>query len=203
MKIAIIGSGHVGSSVATLLKRAGHEVRFGAREPRIDASLPGPVDTVAEAATFSEIVLCATPYGIWPLLARELAAFVKGKVVIDAANPYPQRDGMFAQAAIDDGEGSGVPVSKLLPGAHLVRAFNSVPWPATMKEAGRTDNRIAIPLAGDDAKARELVAGLIRDIGFDPVDAGTLINALAFDPGQPGYGKVLDVDALRKALWLQ
>lgn len=200
MKIAIIGSGHVGSSIATLLKRAGHEVRFGAREPRIDTSLAGPVDTVAEAATFGEVVLCATPYGIWPLLARELTALVKGKVVIDAANPYPQRDGMFAQAAIDNGEGSGVPVAKLLPSAHLVRAFNSVPWPATMEDAGRKENRIAIPLAGDDAKARDLVAGLIRDAGFDPVNAGTLVHALAFDPSQPGYGKALESVALRAAL---
>jgi 8-hydroxy-5-deazaflavin:NADPH oxidoreductase len=125
MKIGIIGSGHVGSSVAALLVKGGHEVRFGAREPRDDASLPGPIGTIAQAAAFGNVVLCATPYGVWPQLARELAPLVKGKVVIDAANPYPQRDGAFAQSAIDAGEGSGVPIAKLLPVNGLAVACNT------------------------------------------------------------------------------
>lgn len=200
MKIGIIGSGHVGSSVAALLVKGGHEVRFGAREPRDDASLPGPIGTIAQAAAFGNVVLCATPYGVWPQLARELAPLVKGKVVIDAANPYPQRDGAFAQTAIDAGEGAGVPIAKLLPGAFLVRAFNNVPWPATMQDANRTGELFALPFAGDDPKARKTVASLIRDAGFEPVDAGALARAHEFDPGTPAYGKATTAAALTKAL---
>jgi 8-hydroxy-5-deazaflavin:NADPH oxidoreductase len=200
MKIGIIGSGHVGASVASLFAKAGHEVRFGAREPRTDASLPGPIGTIAEAAAFGDVVLCAAPYGIWPELAIKLAPFVKGKVVIDAANPYPQRDGAIAQDAIDAGEGAGVPIAKLLPGVRLVRAFNNVPWPATMKAANRAGELLALPFAGDDSNARTIVAGLIRDAGFEPVDAGLLIHARGFDPGTPAYGKATTSAVLKAAL---
>jgi 8-hydroxy-5-deazaflavin:NADPH oxidoreductase len=200
MKIAVIGAGHVGRALARLLKTAGHNVHFGVRAAHVDADLRGTVSSVAEAAAFGELVLCAVPYGAWPQLALELAPLVKGKIVIDATNPYPERDGEFARTAIDAAEGAGAPVAKLLPGARLVRAFNSVPWPGTASEVGRRGARVAIPLAGDDAKARGRVAGLIRDAGFDPVDVGPLENARAFDPDGPGYGKALDAVALREAL---
>jgi len=146
------------------------------------------------------VVLCAAPYGIWPDLARAVAAHVAGKVVIDAANPYPQRDGAFAQAAIDAGQGAGVPVAALLPGAHVVRAFNSVPWPAMVAEAGRPVPHIAIPLAGDDAPARLTVAGLVRDAGFEPVDAGPLAKARAFDPGGSAYNHPMPAADMRRVL---
>lgn len=204
MKIGVVGRGNVGSSVAGLLARAGHEIRFGSRGgPReAGAGLPGPVGTIAEAAGFGDVVLCAAPYGAWPALARDLAPRVAGKVVIDAANPYPHRDGAFAQDAIDAGEGAGVPVARLLPGARLVRAFNSVPWPAMVAEAGRAGDRVAIPLAGDDAQARQVAARLIEDAGFDPVDAGPLVQARAFDPGAPAYNNPMPAAAMRRALGL-
>ena len=202
--IGVIGTGNVGIGVAGLLARAGHAIRFGSRGgPReAGASLPGPVGTIAEAAAFGEVVLCAAPYGAWPALARDLAPHVAGKVVIDAANPYPRRDGAFAQEAIDAGEGAGVPVARLLPGARLVRAFNSVPWPAMVAEAGRIGGRVAIPLAGDDAQARQTTAQLIEDAGFDPVDAGPLVQARGFDPGAPAYNNPMPAPAMRRTLGL-
>lgn len=203
MKIGVIGTGNVGRGVAGLLARAGHEVRFGSREPGGDGAdgLPGPVGTVAEAAAFGEAVLCATPYGAWPDLAREIAPHVAGKVVIDAANPYPQRDGAFARNAIAAGEGAGVPVARLLPGAELVRAFNAVPWPAMVAEADRPPGeRIAVPLAGDDARARAVAAGLVADAGFEPVDAGPLARARAFDPDTPAYNRPMPAAPMRRAL---
>lgn len=136
----------------------------------------------------------------WPDLARDIAPHVAGKVVIDAANPYPGRDGAFAQAAIDAGEGAGLPVSRLLPGARVVRAFNSVPWPAMVGEAGRAGERIAIPLAGDDEEAREVAAGLVGDAGFEPVDAGPLVRARAFDPGAAAYNHPMPAAEMRQAL---
>ncbi len=201
MKIGVVGTGNVGRSLGTLLVGAGHDVRFGSRGH--EAELPGPTDTVARAAASADLIVCATPYGIWPDLARTLAPYVAGKVVIDTANPYPQRDGSFAQAAIDAGQGAGVPVAELLPEAKLVRAFNSVPWPKTMAEAGEAGERIAIPIAGDDVDAKAVVAGLIEDIGFQPVDAGPLAVARAFDPGSPAYGNAMSAASLRRALGLE
>lgn len=203
MKIGVIGTGNVGRGVAGLLARAGHEVRFGSRGPGKDGSggLPGPVGSIPEAAAFGKVVLCAAPYGIWPELARDLAPHVAGKVVIDAANPYPQRDGAFAQAAIDAGQGAGVPVAALLPGARLVRAFNCVPWPGMVAEAGRPPGeRIAIPLAGDDPAARDVTARLIEEAGFEAVDAGPLAQARLFDPGQPAYNHPMPAAPMRQAL---
>ena len=203
MKIGIIGTGNVGRSVGALLARAGYEVRFGSRSPEKAADLAGPSGTVADAAGFGEVLLCATPYGIWPSLAGEIRPYISSKVVIDAANPYPQRDGAFAQAAIDAGEGAGVPVARLLPGTRLVRAFNCVPWPAIMAEAGRPGARIAIPLAGDDPAARGTAARLVEDSGFDPVDTGPLARARAFDPGSAAYNHPMPAAALRRILGLE
>lgn len=205
MKIGVIGTGNVGQSIGGLLSRAGHDVRFGSRNPGKEevGSLPGPVGTVVDAAEFGDVILCAAPYGIWPELARELKSKVGGKVLIDAANPYPERDGAFAQASIDAGEGAGVPVADLLPDARLVRAFNSVPWPAMVAEAGREGQRIAIPLAGDNAAARAVVAELIQDAGFEPVDAGVLAQARLFDPGGPAYNQAAPAIQMRQALRLE
>ena len=206
MRIGVIGSGNVGRSVAGLLARAGHEVRFGSRDPEKDevGGLPGPVGTVVDAAVLGEVILCAAPYGIWPELARDLAPHVAGKVVVDAANPYPGRDGAFAQAAIDAGQGAGVPVAALLPGARLVRAFNCVPWPGMVAEAGRPPGeQIAIPLAGDDPTARDTVARLIAEAGFEPVDAGPLDRAREFDPGAPAYNHPMSASEMRRTLGLE
>ena len=185
MKIGVIGTGEVGRSVAGLLLSAGHAVRFGSRGGGGGkGDLPAPSGTAVEAAGFGEVVLCAAPYGAWPELARDLAPHVAGKVVIDAANPYPGRDGAFAQAAIDAGEGAGVPVARLLPGAKLVRAFNCVPWPAMVAEADRPPGeRIAIPLAGGGARGRG-GAGARRGLrpgGRGPARAGPRLR-----PGRSG-----------------
>ena len=205
MKIGVIGTGNVGRSVAGLLARVGHEVRFGSRDPGKDriGGLPGPVGTVADAVAFGDVVLCAAPYGIWPELARDIGPHVAGKVVIDAANPYPQRDGAFAQAAIDAGQGAGGPVAVLLPGARLVRAFNCVPWPSMVAEADRPGERIAIPLAGDDAAARGVTARLVHECGFEPVDAGPLARARGFDPGAPAYNHPMPAAEMRRILGLE
>lgn len=185
MKIGVIGTGEVGRSVAGLLLSAGHAVRFGSRGGGGGkGDLPAPSGTAVEAAGFGEVVLCAAPYGAWPEPARDLAPHVAGKVVIDAANPYPGRDGAFAQAAIDAGEGAGVPVARLLPGAKLVRAFNCVPWPAMVAEADRPPGeRIAIPLAGGGARGRG-GAGARRGLrpgGRGPARAGPRLR-----PGRSG-----------------
>ena len=205
MRIGVIGTGNVGRSVAGLLAGAGHEVRFGSRSPGKDGpdALPGPAGTVSDAAAFGDVVLCAAPYGTWPELARDIGPHVAGKVVIDAANPYPPRDGAFAQEAIDAGQGAGVPIAALLPGARLVRAFNCVPWPAMVKEADRSDARIAIPLAGDDPAARGVAARLVHECGFEPVDAGPLARARDFDPGAPAYNHPMPAAEMRRVLGLE
>lgn len=208
MRIGVIGAGKIGATVGSLWVRAGHEVCFGSRAPSRLGGLVAALGTgatsatIEDAARMAETVFTAAPYGIWPELAGKLAPLVAGKVVMDAANPYPQRDGAFAQAAIDGGRGSGVPVAALLPEARLVRGFNSVYWETLRNQANRAGERLGIPLAGDNHAALQVASGLVRDAGFDPVIAGPLVQAAAFDVGAPAYNNPLTAAELERVLGL-
>jgi len=206
MNIGIIGAGNIAGAVALLWARAGHAVRFGTRHPETLGPLLAKVGgtasagTAADAVRFGEALFCSFPYGAWPDLATAVAAFATGKVVIDSANPYPERDGAFASDAVAAGQGAGVPVARLLPGARLVRAFNSVYFKVLETEAHRAGDRVGIPLAGDDEDALALAAGLVRDAGFDPVLVGPLARAREFDPGTSVYNTGMSGPDLARAL---
>lgn len=206
MNIGVIGAGMIGGTVGVLWAKAGHRVRFGTRHPEslgpliAEAGPNASAGTPEEAVRFGEIVFCSVPYGAWPTLAPAIAPLVSGKVVLDSANPYPGRDGDFARAAIAAGEGSGVPVARLLPGAKLARAFNSVYFKTLRTEAHRAGDRVGIPLAGDDSAALDAAARLIRDAGFEPVVAGPLASARSFDPGAAVYNTGMSGADLARAL---
>ncbi len=208
MRIGIIGAGKIGGTVGRLWVRAGHQVRFGSRNPQRLAGLVQELSqkasavSIEDAARWAETVFCAFPYGVWPPMARKLEPLVVTKVVMDAANPYPQRDGAFARAALEGGQGSGVPVADLLPRAWVVRAFNCVYWETLKSEAHRAGERIAIPLAGDDPAALEVATQLVRDAGFDPVLAGPLVQAAAFDVGAPVYNNPQTASEMERILGL-
>ncbi len=206
MKIGIIGAGNIAGAVGVLWTRAGHTVRFGTRHPETLGPLlaraggDATSGSVAEAAGFGEVVFCSVPYGAWPTLAPTLAPLVGGKVVINSANPYPERDGIFASDALAAGEGSGVPVARLLPGARLVRAFNSVYFKLLESEAHRAGDRIGIPMAGDDEDALAVAGALVREAGFDPVVVGALVRARDFDAGTAVYNTGMTGPDLARAL---
>lgn len=120
--------------------------------------------------------------------------------MIDSANPFPERDGAFASDTVAAGEGAGLPVVRLLPGARLVRAFNSVYFKLLETEAHRAGDRVGIPLAGDDEDALAVAARLVRDAGFDPVIVGPLARAREFDPGTPVYNTGMSGPNLARAL---
>ena len=120
--------------------------------------------------------------------------------MLDTSNPYPERDGPAAAAALASGHGTGPVVAGWFPGARLVRAFSTV-WDRTLaREAHRTPPRVGIPLASDDADALALAAGLVRDAGFDPVVVGALATSARFDPGTPVYNTGWSGPAVRHAL---
>jgi predicted dinucleotide-binding enzyme len=90
-----------------------------------------------------------------------------------------------------------------LPGARVVRAFNSVGYRMLQSEAHRAGERIAIPLASDDAEALVVAVALVQEAGFEPVVVGPLARAREFDPGMPVFGKALTAAQLRDALSLK
>jgi predicted dinucleotide-binding enzyme len=206
MKIGVIGSGRIGGTLGEFWVKAGHEVMFSALTieevnlllARLNLGPRARAGTPREAALFGEVVLISVPYAALPQIGRDLAEELKGKVVLETGNPYPQRDGPMAYDARS--RGTGVTSAEFLPGVRLVRAFNSVGDAQLRSQAGRYGERVAIPLAADDAAAMKVAAQLVEDAGFEPVPVGLLARAKDFDFGTRVYGYALPARQLRREL---
>jgi 8-hydroxy-5-deazaflavin:NADPH oxidoreductase len=206
IRVGTIGAGRLGSVIGSLLVKAGHPVLFSSRHPEnlkeLVAGL-GPLaraGTPAEAIAFGEVVLIAVPYGALPGIGRDYAKQLEGKVVLDACNAVPARDGEAAVVAKE--KGIGLASADYLRGARVVRGFNTLGAGVLAGQAHRQGEKIAIPLAGDDQAALHTVSGLVRDAGFEPVVVGPLAKATEFAMGARGYGQQLDAQALRERLGL-
>jgi len=189
LRIGIIGTGNIGGALARHWVNAGHEVFVSSRHPE---ELQGLVDELGpraqagmptQAAEFGDVVLVSVPYSAMPQVGAELAPLLAGKIVIDTSNPVGRRDGAIVNYALE--LGSGVATSQFIPGARIVRAYNCIPAASLAGQPNRQPDRIAIPMAGDDAEALEVAQRLVRDSGFDPVVVGPLEVARHFDLGQP------------------
>jgi predicted dinucleotide-binding enzyme len=206
IKIGIIGAGKIGGALAKHWAKAGHEVFISSRHPEELEDLAkslGPkskVGTPREAALFGDVVVVSIPYGATPQLGKDLGKELAGKIVLDTGNPYPSRDGSMADDARK--RGTGITSPEFLPNTRLVRAFNAINASPLANEANRKPEKIAIPLASNDAKALEVAARLVRDAGFDPVIVGGLDRAKEFDVGSPVYVQSLGARELRAALHL-
>lgn len=194
MKIGILGAGNIGATAARLFIAAGHEVALSnSRGPDSLKDLVrnlGPqahAMTVDDAARFGEVVLLAVPWRSPEALPQ--SGLLRGKIVIDAMNPY-RADGGFYDLG---GSTSSEEVLKRIPGARLVKAFNTIYY-VHLAERGRKDlpldDRHAIYVAGDDAEAKKLVMRLIEEIGFAPLDTGSLREGGRMQqPESPIYNK--------------
>jgi len=205
-KIGIIGTGRIGGELATLWAKAGYDLMISSRHPgslRSLAKMLGPrvrVGTPRAAADFGDVVLISVPYGALPQIGRDLAHELKGKIVIDTGNPYPERDGAMANEARQ--LGTGVASARYLPGVRLVRAFNAIKYTDLSSQAHRAGALVAIPIAGDDAQALSVASQLVSAAGFEPVVVGGLARAREFDVGTAVYVKVLTAPQLRQQLGL-
>ena len=207
MKIGVIGSGRIGSTIGGLWAKAGHEILFSDRDPeqaKRAAEGAGPrarTGSVAEAAAFGDVVLIAVPYAALPSIQQQVGAQLKGKVVVDPNNPLPGRDGDMA--VVPQQKGAAVSTAALLPGARIVRTFNSWGYALMAREANRPAPRMALPVAADDPATLKFGMRLVADAGFDPVDAGSLAASKAYDLGSSLSGRVLTAPELRQALQLR
>jgi len=207
LKIGVIGSGRIGGTVGELWVKAGHQVMFSSLDLEHDKALAARVGAGARAGTpkaaaaFGEVLLVSVPYSALPQLGRDLGDSLKGKIVLDTCNPIPGRDGDMALEA--RAKGTGFVSPQLLPGARLVRAFNSVGHTSLRSEAHRSGERIAIPLAADDPVALQTAARLVQDAGFEPVAVGPLARAKEFDPGAPVFGRAMTAAELRRGLGIK
>jgi len=204
MKIGIIGAGMIGGTLTRRLRRIGHDVTVAnSRGPESLGALAAETGarpaTVAEAARAGEIVVVTIPQKAVPDLPRDLFAGVPADVVvIDTGNYYPVRDGRIP--ALDAGAVESVWVAEQL-GRPVVKAFNHIGF-TSLLEKGKprgAEGRTALAVAGD-AAARARVMALVDELGFDPVDAGTLEDSWRQQPGSPAY--LGDIEAPRLATLL-
>ncbi len=202
MNIGIIGSGNIGGTLGTLWAKAGHSVLFSSRHPEQlealarDAGNGAQTGTQDEAAGFGEVVLLAIPWRERATLP--VADRFAGKIAIDAMNPYS------ATGQVTDlGKStSSEEVAKQLPGAQVVKAFNTIHW-RRLRDEGRPDDgqRLAVFVAGDDADAKAVVSRLIEEIGFAPVDTGSLREGgRRQQPGSAIYNVPLTAEQARQIL---
>lgn len=206
MKIGIIGAGLIGGTLTRRLRELGHDVTVAnTRAPETLADLADETGATAvwakDAAAGADLVIVSIPQKNVPDLADGIVDARKpGAPVIETNNYYPQqRDGEIS--AIEDGQAESAWVAEQI-GAPVYKVFNGIFWKHLLKKgtpSGASD-RIALPIAGEDGPGRELVHGIVEQLGFDPVDAGPISESWRQQPGTPVYGKDFDVENTLKAL---
>jgi len=206
MKIGIIGAGRIGGTLTRRLTALGHEVSVAnSRGPETLADLAAetgakPV-SVKDAARFGEVVVVTIPEkNIRDLPGDLFSGVPESVVVVDTGNYYPrQRDGRI------DGIEAGLTESRWVAqqlNRPVIKAFNNI-YAEHLLKLGKpkgTPGRIALPVAGDDERAKAIVLQLIDELGFDGVDSGTLDESWRQQPGTPVYAKDFDAAGVRRAL---
>jgi 8-hydroxy-5-deazaflavin:NADPH oxidoreductase len=206
MRIGIIGAGQIGGTLTRRLAALGHQVFVAnSRGPHTLANLAresgAKAVSVTEAARTCEVVVVTIPEAKIRDLPKDLfAGVLDDVVVIDTGNYYPrERDGRIED--IEAGMTESRWVAQRL-GRPVVKAFNNI-YAKHLMEFGRPSGsrgRIALPVAGDDDRAKGVVLRLINELGFDGVDAGELDQSWRQQPGTPVYATDLDADGVRRAL---
>jgi predicted dinucleotide-binding enzyme len=206
MKIGIIGAGNIGGTLARRLTALGHQVSIAnSRGPETLGALATEIGakavTVEEAARAGDVVIVSIPVGNIARLPKGLFDGVPDSVVVvDTGNYYPrQRDGRIEP--IENGTTESRWVSNHL-GRPVVKVFNTI-YAQHLADFGKprgTPGRFALPVAGDDQRAKDIIIRLLDELGFDGVDAGGLDDSWRQQPGTPVYAQDLDVDGVKRAL---
>ena len=208
-KIGIVGSGKIGGTLGILLAKAGYEILYSSRHPdtlKDLVKIAGPkacAGTVAEAIAFGEVIVLSVPLKALPELDAETKNALKGKIVIDTSNPYPERDGVIAEEARKEPGGMGAVVARLLPGARVVRAFNSVYSEDLKRTVNARGEKIGIPIASDDEEGLRTAVELVERAGLDPVVVGGLSTSKLFDVGTAVYATSAPAREIREKLNLK
>lgn len=203
MKIGIIGAGFIGRAAASVFTNAGYEVMVsntrGLRSLHTVVNTIGcKGGTIEEAIAFSDTILLAIPFYAYETLPKTLLA---GKTVMDAGNYYSDRDGANAELDAHSTTTSEI-LARLIPESSIVKVFNAI-TASDIERDGKpesTSGRRALPIAGDDANAKQTVSGLLDAIGFDTLDAGPLSEGWRFEEGTPVYCIPNSMASLREGL---
>jgi 8-hydroxy-5-deazaflavin:NADPH oxidoreductase len=205
MRIGIIGAGHIGGALVRRLTKLGHEVSVAnSRGPGTLSGLANETGaravTAQDAVRDKDLVVVTIPEKSIPELPKDLLKAARpDTVVIDTGNYYPGRDGRIEE--IERGTTESRWVAKQL-GRPVIKVFNNI-YAQHLLDRGKpagAAGRIALPVAGDDAKAKAIVIRLLDELGFDGVDAGPLDESWRQQPGTPVYGTDHDTRGVRDDL---
>lgn len=205
MKIGIIGTGAIGSIIARKLRDKGHEIRVNNTNEPLELEkkardLGVIAATIEQLVKNADVIILSVPTVAIPTLSKSLFQNVSNDViVVDTSNYYPFRDAEIEE--LKNGKVESVWVSEQL-GRPVIKAFNNLLAESLAnggKETG-TEDRIAMAVSGDDENSKKAVSGLISDMGFDAVDAGTLSESWRHQPGTPAYCTELNTEELKNAL---
>jgi hypothetical protein len=180
MHVGILGTGDVGKALGKGFVTLGHDVKMGSREAKNEKALTwskemgakASAGTFADAASFGEVVVLAT-LGVANESALKMAGHdkLRGKVVIDATNPLDFSGGMPPKLAVSGNDSAGERVQRLLPEAHVVKAFNTV-GNAFMFRPDFPGGPPDMFIAGNNDDAKKKVSGIVKDFGWGVVDVG-------------------------------
>ncbi|MBP2830689.1 NAD(P)-binding domain-containing protein [Aquimarina sp. U1-2] len=207
MKIGIIGSGNIGGNLGKHWAKAGHDVLFSSRHPEQLNDLVNASEGNAKAVSIEEafeadadVYLLATPFKAIDKLSELYAGEYGNKVIIDATNPYPERDGEMAQEVRDSNRNASEYTAMKFNTAKTAKAFNTIRAEHLKNSAFRDSEKLAIPYAAQDEDSKQLTQQLIQDIGFDAVYVGDLTETKIMDPDQKIYAKSLERKELEKLI---
>jgi 8-hydroxy-5-deazaflavin:NADPH oxidoreductase len=200
MRIGIVGTGRIGANAARLFAQAGHDVvlSFSRDQDKLEAlagELGGRAGSPREAVEASEVVFFSVPWRLIDDVVEQMGP-LDGKIVIDTTN-------QFGAGGVEDlgGRTAAQVNAARMPGARYTKAFNTLTSGFQAEAAGRTGaDRVVMFMCGDDEEAKRVVAGLIDDAGFTPIDVGGTADAAPMEaPRRPGavYGEEVHEDEAR------
>ncbi|PJJ08422.1 hypothetical protein CLU83_1689 [Flavobacterium sp. 1] len=205
MKIGIIGTGAIGGTIAKKMAVAGHNVKVNnsgdvAKLNARAEELGVLASTLKDVVKDVDVIILSVPTIAIPTIPKDLLANVpENVIVVDTSNYYPFRDADIEE--IKNGKVESVWISEQL-GRPVIKAFNNL-LAETLENGGKepgAEDRIAMAVAGDDAEAKKVIAGLINDAGYDVVDSGDLSESWRHQPGTPAYCTELNAEELKQAL---
>jgi len=185
MKVAIVGTGKVGGALARGLARAGRSIVLGVRDPasskvaRLASETKAEAKTPTEAVAVAEVIVLALPWGIAESAVKALGNLA-GKIVIDCMNPLAMQNGRLGLDRGFNTSGAEA-LASWVPNARIVKTLNQV-GAEMMADNANLPHRPVMFMAGNDADSKSTVAGLLRDLGFEPLDAGDLTRARLLEP---------------------
>ena len=207
MKIGVIGSGNIGGNLGKHWAKAGHEVLFSSRHPEELNDIVREAGENSKAVSIekafeanADVYLLAVPFKAIDRLSELYAGEYGGKVIIDATNPYPERDGEMAQEVRDSNRNSSEYTAMKFNTAKTSKAFNTIHADHLKNRAFKETDKLAVPYAAQDQQSKETTRKLIEDIGFEAVYVGDLTKTKIMDPDQKIYGKSLNRQELEKLI---